>query len=139
MSRSPFRITPLSYDQDLSCASFDVTLEPGTPVMTTGLDVGPLFEAYPGLRIHRCDSGRHRSFRTEARQTQTVHLLEHLAVEILVASGVERSTVRGQTGIPKDDPRGTYRLRIYGGSSLEEMDALLHKAAKELNALILST
>ena len=129
-----FAITPRSYDAQTNCATFDVALSSGTPATTHTLDTQALLEQYPDLLRHRCDSGHHRSFATEMKQTETVHLLEHLAVELLVQSGVSRDRAHGKTGIPKDGSPA-YRLCLYGGSSLEEMDALLRKAATILQAL----
>ena len=83
-----------------------------TPELTHELDIQKLFDAYPDLRKHRCESGRHRSFFDEARQTETAHLLEHVAVELLALSGVSRDKARGQTGIPQGEKRNFYRLRL---------------------------
>ena len=116
------------------CATFDLVLAADLPPTTHSLNLAALFEAYPDLRRHRCESGRHRSFETEAHQTETAHLLEHLAVELLVRSGVAREQARGETGIPRDGSRA-YRLRLYGGGSLEEMDALLREALSILSFL----
>jgi len=130
-----FEIIPLLYDEHLQCASFDVRLGEDTPEMTHDLNVGLLFEHYPDLRRHRCDSGKHRSFFDEARQTETVHLLEHLAVELLVLSGVARDRARGETGIPDNEGQSAYRLRFYGANSLEEMDTLLRQAISTISKL----
>ena len=111
-----------------------MTLGPGIPETTHDLDLAVLFDAYPQLRRHRCESGHHRSFETEARQTETVHLLEHLAVELLAQSGVPRDRAHGTTGIPRDKS-SPYKLRFHGAASLEQMDALLQKAAQILQNL----
>jgi len=132
-----FCITPLCFDQQLQCASFDVRLKGTTPKTTHGLDVQKLFDVYPDLRKHRCDSGRHRSFFDEARQTETVHLLEHLAVELLVLSGVPRSEARGQTGIPQGENQDFYRLRLYGAGSLGQANELLTDASLAIEKLLL--
>jgi len=160
-----FIIKPLHYDVQEQCASFNVRLRDGVPHTTESLSVGRLFEHYPDLRRHRCESGRHRSFEVEARQTETVHLLEHLAVELLALSGVPRDKAYGQTGIPRcsppvipdfirdlgarnDIPRQptqscsqnadiTYHLRFYGADSLEHMDVLLQCAAEIFEDLLL--
>jgi len=158
-----FLIEPLGFDPRTQCASFNVQLADGVPHRTEELDVAKLFECYPDLRRHRCESGRHRSFVTEAAQTETAHLLEHLAVELLALSGVSRDVARGQTGIPRCLPatalvppvgapvtsersegrrrQGSYpvvyRLRFYGTDSLEEMGTLLHNAANIFEDLLL--
>ena len=141
-SRDLFFITPLLYDEQLQCASFDVRLGTAAPKTTDSLDMDLLFDLYPKMRSHRCDSGRPRSFFDEARQTETVHLLEHLAVELVALSGAVRSKICGETGIPRtldSEGQATYRLRFYGVNSLEEMDALLRQAASILGDLISSS
>jgi len=102
------------------------------------MDIHLLFAHYPDLRRHRCHSGKHRSFFDEARQTEVVHLLEHLAVELLAQSGVSRSEAAGETGIPRQGDRTHYRLRFYGATSVEQMDILLKKAASILEELLLA-
>ena len=139
-SKNFFHITPLLYDKQLQCASFDLQLDPVVPATTHKLNLNLLFEQYPKLRIHRCDSGHHRSFFDEARQTETAHLLEHVAVELLALSGVPRDRVRGETGIPRAtclEGQATYRLRFYGADSLEQMDELLRQAVCIFVCLVL--
>ena len=140
-SKSLFHITPLLYDKQLQCASFDLQLDLTVPATTHDLDLSPLFERYPKLRIHRCDSGHHRSFFDEARQTETAHLLEHIAVELLSLSGVPRDRAHGETGIPRlpclKGGQATYRLRFYGADSLEQMDLLLRQAASIFESYVL--
>ena len=139
-SENLFHITPLLYDEQLQCASFDLQLDPAVSATTHDLDLRPLFEHYPRLRSHRCDSGHHRSFFDEARQTETAHLLEHIAVELLALSGVPRDRARGETGIPRTtcaEGQPTYRLRFYGADSLEQMDKLLRQAVGIFVRLVL--
>ena len=139
---SSFHIIPLVYCPDLRCASFDVLVAPGVPLTTEDLNLVSLFESFPGLRKHRCDSTHARSFFDEARQTDIVHLLEHLSIELLVCARPEisRSDIRGETGIPKSrEKQGTaraHRVRFYGVDSLEEMDALLRQGAALLGAIL---
>ena len=145
MSTSSFHIIPLLYDIDLRCASFEIFLAPNVPCTTDGFDVDGLFEQLPGMRKHRCDSPKSRSFYDEARQTDIVHLLEHIAVELLVLAGLKRSDVWGETGIPRSDARGDgsqsqsclvqdnslpqgYRLRLYGTDSLPQAEGALNQA-----------
>ncbi|MCL2679997.1 MAG: hypothetical protein FWF11_00745 [Coriobacteriia bacterium] len=109
------------------------------PPTTENLPVARLFEHYPDLHRHRCESGRPRSFKTEAQQTESVHLLEHLAVELLAQSGVARDCARGQTGIPRSQQAddSSYRLNFYGADSLQQMDLLLRRAADIFEHLLL--
>jgi len=139
-SENLFHITPLLYDEQLQCASFDLQLDPVVPATTHDLDLSPLFERYPKLRSHRCDSGHHRSFFDEARQTETAHLLEHITVELLALSGVPRDRARGETGIPRTtctEEQPIYRLRFYGADSLEQMDKLFRQAVCIFVCLVL--
>ncbi|MCL2403361.1 MAG: hypothetical protein FWC86_03920 [Coriobacteriia bacterium] len=140
MNQTAISVVPLTYDEQLKCASFDVHLPPDIPKTSHNLNVDLLFKHYPGLHRHRCLCGKHRSFYDEARQTETAHLLEHLAVELLVLSGVARSVARGETGIPKSsesslvENRG-YRLRFYGADSLDCMEGILRQAAHILDKI----
>jgi len=145
------RLIPLLYDEGLDCASFDLYLGEGVPLTTHDLDVVPLFERLPGLRKHRCDSGKQRCFFDEARQTESAHLLEHLCIELLVQSGIPRSHLRGETGIPSQarqqysrntqnegqicNNQGPYRLRIYGVESLPQAEKALSQAVHILEVL----
>lgn len=129
--------TPLRYDEQLRCASFELSLHKHIPATTHNLDIDPLFDRFPDLRRHRCLCGKHRSFYGEARQTETVHLLEHLAIELLVQGGIARSEARGETGLPRCGESRNYRLRIYGAQSLRQAEEALTQAATQLQKLLL--
>ena len=146
MSTPSFFIQPLLYDPVLRCASFDVYLGEKVSRSTKNLDIAPLFEHYPGLRKHRCDSPVSRNFYDEARQTDIVHLLEHLTLELFALS-ISTTTkdccgIRGQTGIPykkghTPDRKAPYRVRFFGANSLEEMDKLIRQGVELLHDLVL--
>ena len=148
------RVVPLLYDESLCCASFDLCLEKDFPATTHDLDVDPLFDRFPGLHKHRCDSGKHRSFYDEARQTESAHLLEHLGIELLAQEGIPRSRLRGETGIHRNfeqlysqnTQKGTlegvdtalFRIRIYGVGSFDQASEALEQAADLLKLLVKS-
>jgi hypothetical protein len=88
---------------------------PGAPTTTTGFVLDPLFAELPGLRKHRCDNGRHRSFYEEARNTELAHLFEHLLIELAATSGSARENLCGATNL--DEAPARYRIRVSGFSS----------------------
>jgi ribosomal protein L30/L7E len=117
-------IQKIAFSKDSGWMSFMVTLSPELDPMTSNLNVALLFEEYPDLHKHRCLSGRARSFENEAKDTELVHLLEHLAVEIMVQKGASRQEARGQTGIPENHASNVYGLRLKGAQELVIVDAL---------------
>jgi hypothetical protein len=64
----------------------------------------------PGLARHRCENDAGVSISRELRDTETAHLLEHVACELMALSGSPR-TLRGETrwDFAADGPR---RFRI---------------------------
>ncbi|MCL2332577.1 MAG: hypothetical protein FWC54_03710 [Actinomycetia bacterium] len=99
---------------------------PGAPTTTEGLDVRPLFEVLPGLRRHRCDNGRHRSFFDEARRTELAHLLEHVLIELLATRGQARARIRGATNL--DEAPARYRVKVSGWTSSAQAGECIEKA-----------
>ena len=66
----------------------------------------------PGLRRHRCDCGSAHGIRQELTDTETPHLLEHVALELMALSGSSRD-LRGETVWDfAADGRGVFRVRI---------------------------
>jgi len=53
-------------------------------------------DALPGIRKHRCECGQSHGIITEIASTETPHLLEHVALELMVLAGSPRS-LRGDT------------------------------------------
>jgi hypothetical protein len=127
--------TLLSYDASAQCVRFALRLAPEVPLRTNALDLGALFERYPDLRRHCCACGRSRSFYTEAQDTELVHLLEHIAVELLAQADVSREVARGATGIPRDGSR-EYRLEFVGAPSADTARGLLLQAAEILATVL---
>jgi len=109
------------------------TPQPGAPVMTTTLDVSPLFERLDGLRRHRCDNGAHRSFPMEARNTEVAHLLEHLLVELLAQSGAARAQIQGATNL--DEAPARYRIKVSGWTCATQAEEAVAEALRLLDAI----
>ncbi|MCL2881873.1 MAG: hypothetical protein FWF45_03140 [Coriobacteriia bacterium] len=102
--------------------------QPMAPTMTDELnvDVTSLFEALPGLRRHRCDNGRHRSFFDEARHTEVAHLLEHVLIELLATSGCPRCQIQGATNL--DEAPRRYRIKVSGWVNVAQAEDCIEKA-----------
>ena len=67
---------------------------------------------YPGLKRHRCECGSARGIEAELADTETAHLLEHLALELMVGRGAPRS-LRGETRWDfVRDGRGVFRVSV---------------------------
>jgi hypothetical protein len=104
------------------------------PARTRGIDCSGLLRAYPDLRRHACDNGRHLDFAHELADTETVHAVEHLAVELLAcADGGDRTVLRGVTGTPTDGSR-VHRMKIYGTRSPDVALSAVRYAAEILGA-----
>ena len=103
---------------------------PGASPLTTGMDLTPLFAALPDLRRHRCDNGRHRSFYTEAQDTEVAHLLEHVLIELLANAGQERARIQGATNL--DEAPARYRVRVSGWNNAVQAEECIEKAAQLL-------
>jgi len=99
---------------------------PGAPITTNGLDLTSLFTALPGLRRHRCDNGRHRSFFDEARDTEVAHLLEHVLIELLALDGQSRARICGATNL--DDAPLRYRIKVSGWTDAAQAEDCIEKA-----------
>ena len=66
----------------------------------------------PDLKRHRCECGSARGMVAELRDTETPHLLEHVALELMALSGSPR-TLRGETVWDfKRDGRGVFRVSL---------------------------
>jgi hypothetical protein len=69
-------------------------------------------ELLPGLSRHTCENGSAHGHVAELADTETPHLLEHIACELMALSGSPR-TLRGETSwdFAEDGP-GVYRVRL---------------------------
>jgi hypothetical protein len=58
--------------------------------------VADITRALPGLRRHRCECGSNHGFERELEDTELPHMLEHVALELMVLAGSPR-TLEGRT------------------------------------------
>ena len=66
----------------------------------------------PGIARHRCDCGSAHGVLAELADTETPHLLEHIALEVMALSGSPR-TLRGSTSWDfARDGRGVFEVRL---------------------------
>ena len=78
----------------------------------------------PGLRRHTCENGSAHGISAELGDTETPHLLEHLAVELMALSGSPR-TLKGETSWDfSADGEGVYRVRLAYDHDLVALGAL---------------
>jgi hypothetical protein len=83
-----------------------------------------LFAALPGLSKHRCDNDAKRSWFEEVADTETPHLLEHIAEELMALSGSPR-WLKGETSwdFVLDGP-GVFRVRLAYDDDLVALGAM---------------
>lgn len=81
-------------------------------------------EILPGLSRHTCENGSAHGHVAELADTETPHLLEHVASELMALSGSPR-TLRGETAwdFAADGP-GVYRVRLAYDDDLVCLGAL---------------
>lgn len=81
-------------------------------------------ELMPGLRRHSCENGSAHGIAAELAATETPHLLEHVAFELMALSGSPR-TLRGETAWDfSADGAGVYRVRLDYDDDLVALGAL---------------
>jgi len=81
-------------------------------------------ELLPGLRRHTCENDDGLDFVRELRDTETPHLLEHVATELMALAGSPRS-LRGETSWDfARDGRGVFRVRLGYDDDLVALGAL---------------
>jgi cyanophycin synthetase len=81
-------------------------------------------ELLPGLRRHTCENGIARGMVGELADTETPHLLEHVAVELMALAGSPRS-LRAQTAWDfARDGSHVYRVRLAFDDDLVAIGAL---------------
>jgi len=86
-----------------------------------------LVEALPGIMRHRCESRRSRGMIAEIADTESAHLIEHIALELLVRDGFLR-TSHGRTEWDfRRDGRFVYRVFL-GCEKTEAAVSALHEA-----------
>ena len=81
-------------------------------------------ELLPGLARHTCENGSAHGHVAELADTETPHLLEHVACELMALSGSPR-TLRGETSwdFSADGP-GVFRVRLSYDDDLACLGAL---------------
>jgi hypothetical protein len=78
----------------------------------------------PGLARHTCENGTARGIVAELADTETPHMLEHVAFELMALSGSPR-TLRGETSWDfSADGRGVFRVRLGYDDDLVALGAL---------------
>jgi hypothetical protein len=78
----------------------------------------------PGLARHTCDNGTAHGIAAELADTETPHLLEHVAFELMALAGSPR-TLRGETAWDfSADGRGVFRVRLGYDDDLVALGAL---------------
>lgn len=71
----------------------------------------------PGLKRHPCESGSAHGIVAELADTETPHLAEHIALELLALAGLPRRELRGRTSWDfARDGAGVFRIAIAGVS-----------------------
>jgi hypothetical protein len=86
--------------------------------------VGRAVVLLPGLRRHRCENDAGLDILRELADTETPHLVEHVAVEIMAMSGSPR-TCRGTTEWDfARDGQGVFRIRMEFDDDLVALGAL---------------
>lgn len=89
----------------------------------------------PGIVRHRCDCGSAHGIVQELADTETPHLAEHVALELMALSGSSRD-LRGETTWDfAADGRGVFRVRVGFDDERVARAALAH-AALVVNALL---
>lgn len=107
-----------------------VRVPPGAAARTSavpGLAAAAL-AALPGLGRHRCACGSARGIAAELADTETPHLLEHVALELMALAGSPRS-LEGETrwDFAVDGP-SVYHVRIGYDDDLVALGALREAA-----------
>jgi hypothetical protein len=103
-----------------------VRVSPGEPMRTSSSSglVERSIELLPGLSRHTCDNGSAHGILGELADTETPHLLEHVAFELMALAGSPR-TLRGETAwdFSADGP-GVFRVRLGYDDDLVALGAL---------------
>jgi hypothetical protein len=89
----------------------------------------------PGLIRHRCECGSAHGIRQELADTETPHLLEHVALELMVLAGSPRDLGGETTWDFSADGPGVFRVRIGFDDDLVALGAL-ERGAALVNALL---
>lgn len=78
----------------------------------------------PGLARHTCECGHPRGFVSEMADTESAHLLEHIAFELMALAGAPRR-LKGETAWDfARDGAGVFRVRLGFDDDLVALGAL---------------
>lgn len=114
ISVDPERVAAIIHVDDQACSR--TSSIPGLVERVLGL--------LPGLRRHTCENGSAHGIAAELADTETVHLLEHVAFELMALSGSPR-TLKGETTWDFSvDGVGVYRVRLAYDNDLVALGAL---------------
>jgi hypothetical protein len=78
----------------------------------------------PGLARHRCDCRSAHGFVAELADTETPHLLEHVALELAVLAGSPRTLAGRTTWDFERDGRGVFRVGLEFDDERVALDAV---------------
>jgi hypothetical protein len=78
----------------------------------------------PGLKRHTCENDDGRSFLRELADTETPHLLEHVAAELMALSGSPRSLKASTSWDFAADGQGVFRVSLEYDDDLVAVGAL---------------
>lgn len=109
-----------------SALTATVRVREGAPLSTAevpGLAERAL-ELLPGMRRHRCENGTARGMARELADTETAHLLEHVALELMALSGSPRDTKAETSWDFAKDGRGVFRVTLGFDDDLVALGAL---------------
>ncbi len=100
-----FNILKVTVSEDKICAH--VLVNPGMPLMTSE-DIEATARVYylvPAIAKHLCLGDSGREFQDCMGQTELCHLLEHVTVELMNATGLAGSISCGRTRVSEHDER----------------------------------
>lgn len=91
---------------------------------------------YPEMVRHKCACGSARGIASELADTETPHLMEHIALELLALDGAPRSETRGETSWDfARDGRGVFRVRVECADASACDAAAIERALHEARAI----
>lgn len=107
---SMFDVKKIVVDPEILTARIEV--EPDVPLSTSDDLEGTtrVLNLLPQISEHVCVSPKGRTFGAELPETNVVHLLEHVTVELLMLTGRVGDTVVGRTDVTNDDR--LYEVRL---------------------------
>jgi len=92
----------------------------------------------PGLTRHRCVCGTSHGLDRELADTETPHMLEHVALELMALSGSSRELGGETVWDFAGDGRGVFRVRVGYDDELVALGAL-ERGLRLVNALLVGS